>query len=122
MSPLARLWSGRHVYRRSFVHVMRRDTEGSVMQKSTYLLLCLSCRLYAHLGALAATGNALTLEKALRQKMWPGSQEECRQMPNIGKLLASRLAANELGRLRALQKADPRHIEAAAQRNYPFGE
>jgi hypothetical protein len=83
---------------------------------------CLSpSRVYVHTGALAATGNALTLEKALRQRMWPGSGEECRQLPNIGKLLGSRLAANGMGSLRALHEADPRKIEAATQRNYPFG-
>lgn len=77
--------------------------------------------MFAHVGALAATGNALTLDKALRQKMWPGSLEECRQLPNIGKQLGSRLAASNMGSLRALYAADPRKVEAATQRNYPFG-
>lgn len=80
-----------------------------------------SCRVFAHVGALAATGNALTLDKAMRQKMWPGSLEECRQLPNIGKQLGSRLAASNMGSLRALFAADPRKIEAVTQRNYPFG-
>ncbi len=82
----------------------------------------MSSRVYAHVGALAATGNALTLEKALRQRMWPGSREECRQLPNIGKLLGSRLAANGMGSLLALQDTDPRKVEAVTQRNYPFGK
>jgi hypothetical protein len=82
----------------------------------------MASRVYAHVGALAATGNALTLEKALRHRMWPGSREECRQLPNIGKLLGSRLAANGMGSLLALQDTDPRKIEAVTQRNYPFGK
>lgn len=88
---------------------------------SIVLIDVVARRVYAHIGALAATGNALTLEKALRQRMWPGSREECRQLPNIGKLLGSRLAANGMGSLLALKDTDPRKIEAVTQRNYPFG-
>jgi ATP-dependent DNA helicase HFM1/MER3 len=46
---------------------------------------------------------------------------QCRQLPNVGRQLAERLATAGMGSLKQLAKADPRRIEAVTQRNYPFG-
>ncbi len=70
---------------------------------------------------LAATANALLLHKCLKQRIWDNCSLECRQLPGIGRLLSERLAAAGIGRLRALEAADPRLIESVTQRHYPFG-
>ncbi|EFJ42750.1 hypothetical protein VOLCADRAFT_97115 [Volvox carteri f. nagariensis] len=71
--------------------------------------------------SLAATANSLCLSKSLRQRMWDDSQQTVRQLPDIGRLLAQRLASAGLGGLRQLAEADPRRIEAVTQKAYPFG-
>ena len=81
-----------------------------------------SCRLFAHKEALAATANALLLQKCLKQKMWDCSSMECMQLQGVGKQTCKLLAAARLGKLRQLAAADPRRIEAVTQRHYPFGE
>lgn len=53
--------------------------------------------------------------------MWDNSNQECRQLPGIGRLLSERLTAAGLGKLRDLETADARVIESVAQRHYPFG-
>ena len=78
-------------------------------------------RLFQHKKALAATANALLLHKCLKQRMWDNSNQECRQLPGIGRLFSERLTAAGLGRLRDLETADARVIESVAQRHYPFG-
>lgn len=82
----------------------------------------LHCRFYAHRGDFAATAHALRLSKSLRQRVWADSSQLCRQLPNVGRLISSRLAAVGLGTFSALQAADPRRVEAITQRHYPFGE
>ena len=78
-------------------------------------------RYYADQHAFAATGNAVRLAKSLRQRLWEDTTRQCRQLPNIGRLLSDRLAAAGLGSFKALLQAEPRRIEAVAQRNFPFG-
>lgn len=80
------------------------------------------CRLFAHEEALAATANALLLQKCLKQRMWDSSSMECMQLQGVGKQICKLLAAAKLGKLRQLAAADPRKIEAVTQRHYPFGE
>ena len=79
------------------------------------------CRLFAHKQALAATANALLLQKCLKQKMWDNCSAECMQLPGVGKQTSKALAAAKLSKLRQLEAADPRKIEAVTQRHYPFG-
>jgi len=79
-------------------------------------------RLFAHKEALAATANALLLQKCLKQKMWDSTNVECMQLQSVGKQTSKLLAAAQLGTLRQLAAADPRKIEAVTQRHYPFGE
>lgn len=81
-----------------------------------------SCRLYKHKQMLAATSNALLLQKCLKERLWDNTSLQCRQLPGIGKLLSERLAAAGMGKLRQLDIADARKIESATQRNFPFGE
>ena len=38
------------------------------------------CRLYRHKRLLAATCNALLLQKCLKQRMWENTRFECRQV------------------------------------------
>lgn len=54
--------------------------------------------------------------------MWDNSALECMQLQGIGKQTSQLLAAAKLSRLRQLEAADPRKIEAVTQRHYPFGE
>ena len=70
---------------------------------------------------LAATANALLLQKCLKQKMWDSSCAECMQLQGVGKQSSKLLVAAKLGKLRQLAAADPRKIEAVTQRHYPFG-
>lgn len=63
-------------------------------------------RYYAHKGSFASTCNALQLSKGLRQRMWPDSQQQCRQLPNVGRLIAQRLAAAGVGGLRCAPWSD----------------
>ena len=79
------------------------------------------CRLFAHKQVLAATANALLLQKCLKQRMWDNSSMECMQLQGVGKQTSKLLAAAKLGKLRQLAAADPRKIEAVTQRHYPFG-
>ena len=78
-------------------------------------------RLYAHKELLAATANALLLRKCLRQRMWDDSQQQGRQLRNVGRQMSERLAAKGIATLRQLAAADARRIEIVTQRNYPFG-
>jgi predicted flap endonuclease-1-like 5' DNA nuclease len=71
--------------------------------------------------ALPETFNALLLAKSLRQRLWIDSQLETRQLAGIGPLIAQRLAAAGVNKLRQLAEVDPRRLEALAQRHYPFG-
>ena len=48
--------------------------------------------MYAHRRELAATANALTLAKCLRQKMWPDSRQQCRQLPSVNRSVAKAFA------------------------------
>lgn len=59
-------------------------------------------RYFAHKEQLAATANALQLVKALKYRMWDTSTQQVRQLPNVGRLMAQRLAAEGLGTLVAL--------------------
>ena len=46
---------------------------------------------------------------------------ETRQLPGIGPLIAQRLAAAGVHKLRQLAEVEPRRLESLAQRHYPFG-
>lgn len=78
-------------------------------------------RLYAHQRSLAAAANALMLAKCLRLHMWDTSCLQTRQLPCINRPLAERLKADGIASLAKLNEADPRHIETAAKRPFPFG-
>lgn len=100
-----------------YIHSHWEMAGGSVMRHSCLLL----CRLCQEKGTLAAAANALLLHKCLKQRMWDSSGVEVRQLPGIGRLLGDRLAGAGLGKLRQLEAADPRRIEAITQRHFPFG-
>ncbi len=69
------------------------------------LRVCGRLRRYYQLsGSFAGACNALQLHKSLRLRMWPDSQQQCRQLPHVGHLTASRLAAAGLGGLRCARE------------------
>ncbi|KAG2449576.1 hypothetical protein HYH02_005109 [Chlamydomonas schloesseri] len=78
-------------------------------------------RYFTHRQSLAATANALCLAKSLKQRMWDDSKQVARQLPDIGRLLAHRLADSGVVCLRQLAGVDPRRIESITQKAYPFG-
>ncbi|GAX85569.1 hypothetical protein CEUSTIGMA_g12984.t1 [Chlamydomonas eustigma] len=98
---------------------MRHECD-HIVRVSQRIALCMA-RYFAHVRRLAATANAFQLVKALKQRMWEGTTQQCRQLPNVGRLIASRLASHALGSLKALSEADARRIELVTDRNYPFG-
>ena len=73
------------------------------------------------MGCFAAAANAKILLKSIKARLWEDSSVQCKQLPNIGKLLGDRLAKGGIGKLRQLAEADPRKIESLAMKNYPFG-
>ena len=78
-------------------------------------------RYYAHKHQLAATANSLLLRKSLQRRIWYDSARQSGQVSKVGRQASERLGAAGLRDLAALHDADPRRIEALAQRNYPFG-
>jgi hypothetical protein len=54
------------------------------------LLRCMA-KLFASDGRLAAAGNAVLLGRALRQRVWEDSGQQCRQLPNVGRLIGHKL-------------------------------
>ncbi|KXZ47537.1 hypothetical protein GPECTOR_34g696 [Gonium pectorale] len=98
---------------------MRQELEG-VLRVGQRIAAAMA-RYFGHCQALAATANSLCLIKSLKQRMWDDSPQAARQLPDIGRLLAQRLAVAGLGALRQLAAADPRRIEAVTQKAYPFG-
>nr|AKI32384.1 DNA helicase [Watanabea reniformis] len=91
-----------------------------VFKSGARILACMA-KLYAHKECLAASANALMLQKCLRQRMWDNSRHQCRQLAGVGRQMTERLAAAGISTLRELHAADPRRIESAAQRHFPFG-
>ena len=89
---------------------------------SVHLKINVLCRLFAHKQALAATANAILLQKCLKQRIWDNSGVECMQLHGVGDKTSKLLAAAKLSKLRQLDAADPRKIEAVTQRKYPFGK
>ena len=72
-----------------------------------------TCRLYAHRRELAATANALTLAKCLRQKMWPDSQQQCRQLGSVSRSVAKAFAGKGVRFIRsAIQLYRPRRPDS----------
>lgn len=63
-------------------------------------IVCMLDRYFAHKAHFAATCNALQLTKGLRHRMWPDTAQQCRQLPHVGHLIATRLAAAGVGDLR----------------------
>lgn len=53
--------------------------------------------------------------------MWSDTTQQVRQVNNIGRHIAQKLAQGGMGGLRALADADPRRIEQVAGKAYPFG-
>lgn len=78
-------------------------------------------RHYSNIGHLASSANARILLKCIKMRMWEDSIMQSKQLPNIGKLLSERLAKAGIGKLKQLIQADPRRIETATQKNFPFG-
>ena len=89
---------------------------------SVHFKMNVLCRLFAHKQALAATANAILLQKCLKQRIWDNSGVECMQLQGVGDKTSKLLAAAKLSKLRQLDAADPRKIEAVTQRKYPFGK
>jgi hypothetical protein len=86
-----------------------------VLRVGQRLLRCMA-KFFASDARLAAAGNAALLGRALQQRVWEDSPQQCRQLPNVGRLIGQRLQDAGLGAFGALLAADPRHIELAAQR------
>jgi hypothetical protein len=54
--------------------------------------------------------------------MWDAHPGKCRQLAGIGKLIGEKLLAAGLGDLQSLLNADPRAVERAAHKAYPWGD
>ncbi|UPQ97324.1 P-loop-containing nucleoside triphosphate hydrolase [Chloropicon primus] len=76
---------------------------------------------FLHTKQFAATANCLLLSKSLKQRMWPDSDQHCRQMAGVGQVIANRLTKAGLSTLDDLEKATVLSIESAALQKYPFG-
>eukprot|EP00898_Chlorokybus_atmophyticus_P002457 jgi/Chlat1/3211/Chrsp22S03497 len=85
---------------------------------------------FAYKRSFAATCNALTFAKCLRQKMWSDTQHVLKQLQHIGPITskASReqyhwpaLVAGGIDSFDKLAAADPRRLEVVTGRKYPFG-
>ena len=86
-----------------------------VLRIGQRLLRC-TAKYFASDGRFAAAGNAALLGRALQQRVWEDSPQQCRQLPQVGRLIGQRLQDAGLGAFHALLEADPRRIELAAQR------
>jgi len=53
--------------------------------------------------------------------MWRESEQQCRQLAGVGRVISERLSARGLGSIDALEAADAGLIEATALARYPFG-
>lgn len=63
-----------------------------VLRVGSRVAMCMF-KYFHHRHMFAATCNSLVLAKSLKQRMWPDSSKSCRQLPNINKVQADRLAA-----------------------------
>ena len=72
-------------------------------------------------GAFAGGVNALVLAKCLRLQMWRESEQQCRQLTGVGRVISERLTTRGLGSIDDLEAADAGLIEATAQARFPFG-
>ncbi|KAI8467024.1 MAG: hypothetical protein J3K34DRAFT_47254 [Monoraphidium minutum] len=97
-----------------------RQEQDQLLRVGQRLVRCMA-KLFAAEGRLAAAGNAALLGRALRQRLWEDSAQQCRQLPNVGRLIGQRLQSAGFGSLAQLMAADPGRVELAAQRAYPFG-
>lgn len=82
---------------------------------------CFVRRYYEHAQRFAAMAAAIKLSRALSARLWDGCQQQCRQLPGIGRQLGDRLAAAGFGSLQALLAADARVLERAVDKAYPWG-
>jgi ATP-dependent DNA helicase HFM1/MER3 len=73
-------------------------------------------------GRLAGAAHAAALARAAHMRLWDASGAACRQFDGVGRVLGAQLAAAGIATLDDLDGADPRRLEAAAGRNYPFGD
>ena len=80
-----------------------------------------AAKLFLDRGAFAGGVNALVLAKCLRLQMWRESEQQCRQLAGVGRVISERLSARGLGSIDALEAADAGLIEATALARYPFG-
>ena len=71
---------------------------------------------------LAATANALSMVKTLRQRLWPDSRLECRQLDGVGPRQAQALARAGVTTVSRLLAESPRRLEAVLGRHYPYGD
>ena len=69
----------------------------------------------------AAAANCLILSKCLQHRIWPDSEQQCKQISGIGHILSDRLLKCKLSTLDQLEKATIQSIETAAVQRYPFG-
>lgn len=98
---------------------MRREAE-TLLRVGARVAACARAVLRSA-GAFAGAANAARLERALAVGAWDGTDAEVRQLRGVGGALGARLAAANFGRLAALRAAEPRAIELATGRAYPFG-
>eukprot|EP00775_Hariotina_reticulata_P011878 gene11878-12022_t len=76
-------------------------------------------RYYIVRGSFSAAGRSLLLARSLKARLWEDSSVSVRQLQNVGRLLASRLAAAGLGTMQTLAACDePHRVEVAAQKSY----
>ncbi|KAK9806413.1 hypothetical protein WJX73_003409 [Symbiochloris irregularis] len=102
-----------------FDQSMKQDLD-QVIRDGKRITSCM-VRYFAWSRQLAAAANALILQKCLQKRMWPQSDRLLSQMARVGRQLATKLHAAGIDSLAALNAADPRRLESAAQRAYPFG-
>ncbi|XVF14070.1 hypothetical protein REPUB_Repub09cG0025100 [Reevesia pubescens] len=65
--------------------------------------------------------NSSLLAKSLYQKLWDDSPYLLKQLPGIGMVTAKALHSMGIKSFETLAEADPRRIEIATGRKYPFG-
>jgi hypothetical protein len=60
------------------VIIRKERSDSSWVEVAALMSPCMSCRYFAHKGELAGTANALKLVKALKNKMWESTTQQCR--------------------------------------------
>ena len=98
---------------------LRQDTEHAL---NVGARLCQAFfRYFLHKNAARETFNALILCKSLKQKLWPGSLFEVRQVPGVGPVISQRLATSGIHSIAELCTIDARRLESLAKCPFPWG-